>query len=165
MRISRCLPAFAGAALLLSGCSLLGPADAVRDGESGEITEAADADAFSVRVGDCLTLLGSEAEGAAEVDSLPTVPCTEPHDSEVYLAEQITDAEYPGEEAAGVMADELCYGAFEGFVGMAYEESALDFTTLFPTQQSWDDMEDREILCIVVDGEGGVTGSLKGVAR
>ncbi|EYR63404.1 hypothetical protein N866_00930 [Actinotalea ferrariae CF5-4] len=159
------LPLGLGAALVLSGCSLLGPADAVRDEESGEITQAAEANAFSVRVGDCLTLLGSAAEDAAEVESLPTVPCGEAHDSEVYASQLMTDAEYPGEEAAALAADEFCYAEFPGFVGTSYEESVLDFTTLYPTAQSWDMLDDREVLCMVIDGEGGVTGSLKGVAR
>ncbi|MBC7292409.1 MAG: septum formation family protein [Actinotalea sp.] len=169
MRVSRVLPALTVAALLLSGCSavegLTGPDEAVRDTGSGEITEASEADAFSVRVGDCLSLLESPAADATEIESLPTVPCGEPHDSEVYAATELPEGDYPGEEEVGAVADEFCYDEFEAFVGTSYEESALDFTTLFPTAQSWDGMDDREILCVVVDGEGGVTGSLRDAGR
>ena len=62
------------------------------------------------------------------------------------------------------IVDEQCLGAFEGFVGLPYEQFALEVTWLEPTAESWD-AGDRELLCIVADPAGGVTGSLEGAAR
>jgi hypothetical protein len=49
---------------------------------------------------------------------------------------------------------------FATFVGKSYEESALDFNYLSPSEGSWDS-GDREILCLVM-GPDQTTGSLAG---
>jgi hypothetical protein len=149
--------------LLLTGCSavqgLAGGVEPERDETTGEIVEAAQADAFSLRVGDCVDALATG--DSEEVESMPTVPCADEHDGEVYASHLIDDAEYPWEESVATQADELCYADFQPFVGTAYEDSALDYTTLFPTGDSWKHLDDREILCIVVDPSAGVTGTLQ----
>ncbi|WP_298455388.1 septum formation family protein [uncultured Cellulomonas sp.] len=158
----------ASTALLVTGCSLMGGVEPERDEETGEITEAVEADAFAIRVGDCLDY-SDEApaeEGAdelEEVSSVPTVPCGEAHDSEVYASHQLDGDEYPGDDAIVASADDMCFADFQPFVGTAYEESTLDFTYLAPTSQSWELGDDREVLCIVTDPQGGVTGTLEGV--
>ena len=157
---------------VLTGCSavgdLVGGGGAVRDDTTGEIVEAAEADAFEIRVGDCLDL-GEEpateevTEEVTEVSSVATVPCGDPHDSEVYAAHQLDGDDFPGDQAVSESADELCYDGFADFVGLEYEDSELDFTTFFPTQDGWERLRDREVLCVAIDPDGGVTGSLAGV--
>lgn len=164
MRTTPALLALAAAsALVLSGC---GASEPVRDAETGEIVEAAEADAFSIRVGDCLDTTGTfSEEESTEVESLPTIPCGDAHDGEVYATTLLDEGDYPGEDAVVKQADEFCYTEFEPFVGLAYEDSVLDFTMLYPTSDSWSMLDDREIVCIVVDLEGGVTGSMKSAQR
>ena len=101
-------------------------------------------------------------EETQEFATVPTVPCGEEHDSEIYAAHDLEGAEYPGDEAVVTGADELCLDDFASFVGTAYEESALELTTFFPSADSWDLQDDREVLCVVVDVDGGVTGTLEG---
>jgi len=160
-------------AFLLSGCSaldgLMGGAEPERDEETGEITEAVDADAFALRVGDCLNYaedatadVSEDAPELEEVVSVPTVPCGDEHDSEVYAAHVLEGDEYPGDESVMASADELCFADFEPFVGTAYDASVLDFTYLAPSSDSWSLGDDREVLCILVDADGGVTGTLEG---
>ncbi|KGM14713.1 hypothetical protein N867_17160, partial [Actinotalea fermentans ATCC 43279 = JCM 9966 = DSM 3133] len=72
---------------------------------------------------------------------------------------------YPGDEAIASQADEYCYGEFEGFVGVTWENSAFDYGYLSPSQESWEQGDDREVLCMIMDPEGLTTGSLAGVAR
>jgi hypothetical protein len=153
----------AGAILVLSGCSLLGGADdPERDEESGEIVGSTDeTDVFAIRVGDCV----ETADLGTEVETIPTRPCSEAHDSEVYASTEMTETAFPGDEAADTQADEFCYGEFTQFVGLAFEDSLLGYMYLRPTQVTWDEVDDREILCLVVDPEGGVTGTMKGAAR
>lgn len=154
------LAAVAGTALVgLTSCSFISPADPVRD-DSGDIVASSDSDVFQVRVGDCLNVL----ELDEEVESVPTVPCSESHDGEVYASSDLPDGDFPGEEEIEVLADEYCYGEFAGFMGVAWENSELDFTYFRPTQDGWDRLDDRELLCIVVDPDG-VTGTLEGSAR
>ena len=156
---------FAAAALAISGCSLLGGSeDPERDEETGEITEAEDeADVFSLRVGDCLN--AADMGGAEGVATVAARPCTEAHDAEVYASTMMTDASFPGDDAAFAQADEYCMAEFTTFVGLTYEESVLGVQFLAPSQETWDGMDDREILCIVMDEAGGLTATLAGAAR
>lgn len=146
----------AGAAgIALAGCSLLNNL-----GNQTQTGEGTDTDVFTIKVGDCL----NDASAGDEVSSVPTVPCSEPHDSEAYHAFNLPDGEYPGDANIQTAAGEGCVPAFDTYVGIAYQESKLDFAYYFPTTASWAD-GDREILCIVYDPNGQVTGSLKGEAR
>lgn len=148
------------ALIALTGCSLLGGADEPERDESGDVTEASDADAFSIRVGDCLESMDWGAEGFTTV---PVIPCAEEHESEVYAAVDLPDGDYPGDESVATQADEYCYGEFQGFVGVAWEDSAYDYGYLSPSPESWE-QGDREVLCMIMDPNGLTTGSLAGAA-
>jgi hypothetical protein len=160
--------AFAASALLLAGLSLTGCSalqdlvqpDAVRD-ETGEVVEGGQSDVFTVSVGDCL----SEATADGEVSDVPIVPCSEPHDAEIYHDFTIDGAEFPGDEEVTRLADEGCLGAFEDFVGLPYEESTLEVTYYSPTEVSWNEVDDRLVSCLIVDPAGDTTGSLEGAGR
>ena len=132
------------------------------DGESTETTaaEAEDETVFALAVGDCLA---SDPSGE-EVSEVPTIDCAQPHDSEVFHTATIDGDELPSAAEIEVVVQEECLAAFEGFVGMAYEESALEVTWLEPTPESWD-QGDRELVCMVVDPAGQTTGSLQGASR
>lgn len=149
------------AGLLVATLGACGDDEPARDDTTNEITEAGEADVFSIQVGDCLT---DESSMTGEVEQVPVVPCSEPHASEVYLSHMIESDELPDQAAMEDIVTEQCLGAFDSFVGMPYEESALEVTWLEPTSASWDN-GDRELLCIVVDPAGDVTGSLEGAAR
>lgn len=162
LRPAAVLAAALCAGSLLAGCSLLGgPSDPARDAETGEIVEGSDTDVFAIRVGDCL----GDTNLETDLESVPTVPCGEPHRSEIYASFQLADGDYPGVEAAAAEAEVLCLGAFEEFVGVAYDDSLLYATTITPTAESWERVDDREVLCIVYDPDVEVTGTLRGANR
>lgn len=96
---------------------------------------------------------------------MPAVPCAEPHDNEVYHSFLMPDGEFPGQAAIDAAVEETCLNEFESFVGMAYDVSTLDIFPLTPTEQGWDELADREIICTVYDPAGQTSGSLKGAAR
>jgi hypothetical protein len=131
--------------------------DAQRD-ESGDITEGGEADVFDIGVGDCMG--GDAPQG--NVTSVEAVPCDQPHDSEIYHSYTIPGDEFPGDMST--ITQEQCLPAFQQFIGMAYEQSAIEVTTLEPTAESWE-QGDRELLCVAVDPAGSVTGSLQGANR
>ena len=122
-----------------------------RDG-TGAIVSEGSVDAFKIRVGDCFNDTGSisTAEGG-EVSSLPAVPCSEPHDNEVYAVFDLDVVEFPAEEAMSQMAFDECMNRFAGFVGIDYQSSTLDILTLYPTRESWERQGDREIVCAVFE--------------
>ena len=125
-------------------------ADTVAD-EAAEETAPETVEAVNLKVGDCM----ADDPDAEEVSDVDVLPCTEPHDSEVYAAMDINADSYPGEEAVDTMAQEFCLAQFQPYIGTDYSVSALDIGYLTPTAMSWTLGNDREILCTVyrVDGE------------
>ncbi|WP_298041079.1 septum formation family protein [uncultured Microbacterium sp.] len=172
-RIRRALATAGTASLLvasLTGCGMLDSiagADTQRD-DAGNVTESSEIDIFALQVGDCLSESGMTGD---ETASAPVVPCSEPHPYEVYHEFELADGEFPGTEAIEPLGVDGCQTAFDGFVGLAWEESTLDYTWFEPTEQSWNGSDDRLIQCIIVevDATGSslvdVVGSLAGVAR
>jgi Septum formation len=128
---------------------------------SGAIVDAGSVNAFQMRVGDCFDDGSTFTD--AEVDSVPGVPCASPHDNEVYAVFDVGMTSFPG-ESMGDVAHEACLERFESFVGKDYESSALDIATLYPTKESWNGQNDREVICAVYDVEAKkLTGSVKGL--
>lgn len=147
------------ASIALAGCSLFGNITA-NDPPATDTSEGVETDAFAIAVGDCLN--DGNLEG--EVSTVPTIACSEPHDSEAYASIIIDDGPYPGEDAIFDQADTECIAAFNTFVGVNYEESVLNFSYYFPTPGSWDN-GDREILCLIYEDGTKTVGSLAGAAR
>ena len=166
---SRRALALAGSALALtlalSGCSTInnllggGPADADRDEDTGQVTESASIDIFALKVGDC-----KMASASGLIESADVVPCEEPHDEEVYYEITMEDGEFSDE--AVDTASQGCIGdAFTTFVGVIWDESTLDVYPITPTQETWDQFNDRIVQCVTSDPAGPVTGTLAGAAR
>lgn len=166
---SRRALALAGTAIALSialsGCSAInqilgsGSGDADRDEETGQVTDSANIDVFSLKVGDCKM---SSATG--EIQDVDVVPCTESHDEEVYYEFKMDDGEF-SEEAVDAATQECVGDAYTSFVGVAWDDSTLDVYPITPTQRTWDELNDRVIQCVISDPAGPVEGSLKGAAR
>ena len=154
----RTLTTFAVLPVLLLGVAACSE-DATRD-DSGEVTEESDVAATKVREGDCI-----ESAELGEVQSLKAIPCSEPHGAEAYHAFDLpADFDTEGQDAIGVAAQTGCTEAFEEFVGLAYDESALEISQLTPTPESFE-TGDRAVVCFVVDPDTTTTGSLEGAAR
>ncbi|MEX2563008.1 MAG: septum formation family protein [Nitriliruptoraceae bacterium] len=97
-------------------------------------------------------------EGAANID---IIDCDEPRDNEVFYV-----AEFPGNEfnldAIQQFAADTCLDEFDAFVGEPYASSVLDFGILYPTAETWEQADDRQVVCVIyrMDLEQ-VTGSLR----
>lgn len=129
--------------------------------ESGAIVSAGSIDAFSLRVGDCY----DDSDGYSDqVDSLPGVPCADPHDNEVYAVVSVDLPEYPGDDAMGDIAYDKCMDKFSSFVGKDYDSSTLDFYPMYPSSESWSRKDDRDVVCAVYHMElEKLEGSVKGL--
>jgi hypothetical protein len=152
-------------ALPLTGCGALqdllpGPApQPERDETTQEIVEEGQADVFALRVGDCLNEVSEEL-----VSEVPVVPCDQPHDEEIYFDFLLEGDEYPGEDPIQTEADTRCAAEFDAFVGLAYDSSTLDFYAYRPSEESWTQLDDRIVSCVIYDPAGQVTGTLAGAA-
>lgn len=128
---------------------------------TGAIVAAGSVDAFQMRVGDCFD--DGSTFSSEEVDSVPGVPCSQPHDNEVYAVFDVSATTFPGDKMADV-AHEGCLERFEAFVGKDYESSSLDIASIYPTSDSWHGHNDREVVCAVYDVEAKkLTGTVKGL--
>lgn len=169
--------ATAAVTLALSGCGLLlaqgnNTMDEARPGRNEAEQEkpkgwespsaTTEEDVFNIEVGDCLPAEETGVEG--EIATVLTVPCSEPHSGEVYAAGDMPDGPYPGGIEIQNFAEDFCTAQFDLFVGVPLEQSTLGYSYYFPTLESWAE-GDQEILCVVYDPAGDVTGALKGVAR
>jgi Septum formation len=99
-----------------------------------------------------------------EVSELPVGPCTEPHSHEVYAVVEYTEQDvYPGMSALETFAERECLGEFQDFVGVSAFDSSLVFSWLVPSLSGWTDEDDREVLCVLADGQGRqLTRSMRG---
>ncbi len=70
---------------------------------------------------------------------------------------------YPGEKSMLEAATDQCLKRFEKFVGRSYDESVLDVFPIYPTNDSWSQLNDREVLCAIYHIDlKKITGSMKG---
>lgn len=115
---------------------------------------------FEIPVGACMDKASLEGD---QVSRIETKECTKEHDVEAYASTSLSGDSYPGDDEITAQADEFCLAEFESFIGRAYQDSDLQFSFLYPTEESWAS-DDREILCLVIAPEP-LTGSLEGSAR
>ena len=118
--------------------------------EAGQIVDGGEIGAFRLRLGDCFT----DGSAGDLIQSVQGVPCSSPHDGEVYFAVFLPDGDYPGDTAIGDSADQACLNAFKPFTGSDYETSALGLWSMIPTKDSWEQIDDREVLCVVNNYDG-----------
>ena len=163
--------AIAARSILLAGCSDSTTDNTTRD-SSGAVASAGTLGVEKLRVGDCVNVgdLAKKTEG--DVEAFAGVPCADPHQAEVFVAEKTFYIDqpltFPGDAKLGDLADEACAAAFETFTGAPYtDKSTTDWITVAPTADSWAS-DDRALVCAIVtptaDGNDlkKTTGSLKG---
>ncbi len=112
---------------------------------------------FSLEVGQCF--LDDIASGCEEFENVDIVDCEKPHLNEIYAVVELPEGDFPlvfiDEDSA-----EVCYNAFEPFVGQAYEYSIYEVNFLRPTKETWEQLDDREVVCYLFDMQGSLkTGS------
>jgi hypothetical protein len=138
--------------------------EADRD-SAGAIVDEGRIDAFQIRVGDCFndtSTMSSDEE--VEILNVPGVPCSEPHDNEVYAVFDLSITNFPAGDAMADLAFNSCLERFEPFVGKGYASSSLDILPIYPTLDSWKQRNDREVIRGVFDMnlaklQGSVQGS------
>ena len=138
-----------------------GVSQTVERNAAGVIVGEGDLGVFSMRVGDCFD---DDRAGVSEITEVGGIPCTDPHDSEVYAVFDMDLVSYPGEEDMLDLASEACLERFQAFVGREYESSVLDIFSMSPTRESFA-QQDREVACSVYHMEGDkLVGSMRGSA-
>ena len=143
----------------VAGLGVAGEDGSTRDA-AGQVVQSGEVGAFRIRLGDCFASLS-----LGTVESATAVPCDQAHVYEVVGAFNVAyglDEAFPGNS---VLAGEAqrCVDHFEFYVGIPYEASAFVVSSfLHPTQESWEQLDDREILCFGSNAsETMINGSLR----
>lgn len=122
----------------------------------------------STAIGDCMNAHYREVQAGAVLDprNLRPVNCATAHENEVVgLVTYTGDGAFPGIPALSDFAVAPCVAAFETYVGISFQASALDMFPLTPSDGTWVKGH-RTIACVVVTLDGSmVTGSVRGTAR
>ncbi len=143
----------------------VGETDAAAGGDEAGGVDAPPAPAgevnyWELEVGMCL----DDANLPETFTSIPLIDCAEPHDSEVYEIETLADGPYPGDDEIFRLAEEICFDAFEPYVGISYDRSLYYFAYYWPEKNNWG-AGDRDIVCVLFDENGQTEGSVRGSGR
>lgn len=135
-----------GAAVIIA---LTADTDTTASGDNGQVS------VNDIRLRDCLNGL---TEGR-NIENLPVVPCTEPHDGEVFAEFPISGSAFPGDAAVTTQAEEGCVERLRNFAPEAAEDPNTQLYYLHPTAASWL-TGDRDVLCVALSASGKRTGSI-----
>lgn len=122
-----------------------------------------------VTVGDCVADFDSFSNPTGEIEwPVQLVGCGRPHAMEAYAAssrEFPTGKAYPGDLVMDQAMFGYCEEQFEAFVGVAWEESELDYWVLGPDARGWL-LGDRVVVCLIGEfNQTLTTGTLEGAGR
>ncbi|TDD46811.1 DUF4190 domain-containing protein [Kribbella antibiotica] len=85
------------------------------------------------------------------------------HDGEIISNVTLPDGPYPGERAIDLTGKGRCASEFARYVGISDEKSIFDLGWYVPTEETWDEDDDRLVVCTAYGGP--MTGSVKGTKR
>jgi len=136
--------------LIVTGVTLAILTDAdSSSGTSGDTTTAV----TRLSPGDCV----NDIEESNSLRDLPVVPCSSPHDGEVYAVFDLAAGAYPGDTAVEQQSEKRCGDEFDGYASTP--DNNLELFYLHPLESSWS--LDRGVTCIATDPRGPRTGSLR----
>lgn len=124
-------------------------------------------DPYALKVGDCVR----DGNFAGTVARITRVDCSRVHDAEAFATTRLKGDAFPGAAAVHDAAQKFCVARFAEFAGIDYNDSKLlDVSWYFPTEASWTQRNDREVMCTILelDAAGNPTtstASLRGADR
>lgn len=154
--------AMMGLPALLVGCSFEARVDLEDDATmtSGAPVTPSSVDVAGIKVGDCFL-----DDFGPETSSVKTVPCDEPHVYEAYARFDLSDGDYPGDDELIRLSNEGCSERLAKFAGVDQDDTSLEVTYLFPSQESWESTGDRAVTCAVSDSFRLLQGSVAGIGE
>ncbi len=109
--------------------------------------------------GDCY-LLGQDATAADTIDSVDPVPCTDPHDGQVYALVPLTFETYPSDDVVTSTADKECDAKNSALVPTALEDDTITPAWYAPVEADWP-ARAHVAVCVIeaADDSDGLTRS------
>ena len=146
LRHSAIVSTLAAAAVLLSGCSLLGLGEIERDA-SGQVLESTVIDSPDLLPGDCFSYIGD----GTDLATVTVIPCTDDHTSKVLAEGQLTTEQV---EAAGGLQNAVsgaCDEPFTTFKTALTESGLKTKQQFFVSKQTVDEVEVQAYSCVALD--------------
>lgn len=107
----------------------------------------------SLQVGDCVNGL----RDSEHLQSLPSVPCAQPHEGEVFAVFDLPPGNYPGRLSPAITVQ--CSSRFAAYAPNA-DVRNIGLYVVYPRPESWA-RGNREVDCIATASGGTTTGSLR----
>ncbi len=123
---------------------------------AGKVTQRGSVGVFSLAVGDCF----NNPAGPQNVSSVTALPCTQPHDAQVYARFNLTGSSpgYPGAAAVTRLAGTGC-NARVSVVDKTKVTRGMRIHYLYPEADSWAG-GNRTVDCLAVSPTDNLTGSV-----
>ncbi|MBM6403176.1 DUF4190 domain-containing protein [Phycicoccus sp. CSK15P-2] len=118
-------------------------------GDDGAVVSSGQVSARDLHVGDCF----EEITERSTIYSLPAVPCSEPHQAEVFATFDLEPGPFPGDDRLDTLATRGCTERFETSALGSTTSDEFDLYYLYPLRQNWRE-GDREIVCIALSLPG-----------
>ncbi|MFD0745298.1 DUF4190 domain-containing protein [Phytohabitans flavus] len=125
------------------------------DDPSTSLADGNDVNVQQLAPGQCLNGL---REGSA-IRDLPVVPCTQPHEGEVFAVFELPGGGFPGDEEVAKQAEDGCVDRLQSNAPKAAEDPTVEIYFLHPTRSSWR-LGDQGVTCVAMSSTGKVTGSI-----
>jgi hypothetical protein len=123
-----------------------------------------DPEVATLDVGECVSQ--ETLEGSIGAEEIDTVDCDDPHFAELIGKFDIDGDDYPGDDVVQEEGEAGCESRFEDYVGVDTETSMYSVGPVTPSQETWENADDREVLCFGFDdGAGSIGGSMEGAAE
>lgn len=92
---------------------------------------------FTANPGECIE--------SASADGL--ISCDDPHTREIYYTFNLTGDVYPGQDSIVAEVERACGEFFEPYVGTSVSDSQFEMRALFPSEDTWAQAGDTEVIC------------------
>lgn len=129
--------------ILVIALAVGGFEEADRD-PSGKVTDPGSVNTTDLQVGDCTNGL---KEDTTVVD-IPAVPCSQPHEGEVYAVVQLEGDEFPGDDVLQERAQRRCINELRAYSPKTLKNPAYGIFWFQPTDFTWA-RGDRDLACLV----------------
>ena len=93
--------------------------------------------------------------------TVPSVPCEEPHEGEVFAVFDLPPGDYPGNAAVESQVDKGCDTRLADLQPERAHRLGGRTVHIYPQERNWI-KGDREVVCIAKATSGTTTGSIKG---
>ncbi len=92
---------------------------------------------------------------------MPSVPCAQPHQGEVFAVFDLPPGDYPGKAAVEDQVEKGCDARLAAYSPSTPGDHSIDQFFIYPQEQNWTN-GDREVVCIAKAVSGTTSGTLRG---